>query len=77
MPLNHFPLILLLILMACTSGRAQNLEENYELPSLSPLGKVEQIVGNTTITVTYERPSARGRKIFGGLVPWDKVWRTG
>ena len=27
--------------------------------------------------VEYERPSARGRKIFGGLVPYDKVWRTG
>ena len=30
-----------------------------------------------TVTVNYAQPSMRGRKIFGGLVPYDKVWRTG
>ena len=30
-----------------------------------------------TITIQYSRPSMRGREIFGGLVPYDKVWRTG
>lgn len=30
-----------------------------------------------TVTVNYAQPSTRGRKIFGGLVPYDKVWRTG
>lgn len=65
---------LLFILVASTCGRAQS---TYELPSLSPLGTLEQVVGNTTVTISYERPSVRGRKIFGGLVPWDKVWRTG
>lgn len=30
-----------------------------------------------TITINYAQPSMRGRKIFGGLVPYDKVWRTG
>jgi len=48
-----------------------------EFPSLSPLGEVKQQVGFTTIEVSYERPSARDRKIYGGLVPWGKVWRTG
>ncbi len=36
-----------------------------------------QKVGFTVITVEYERPAARGRKIFGELVPYDKIWRTG
>ncbi len=48
-----------------------------ELPQPSPAGKVEQIVGLTKVTVEYSRPSAKGRKIFGDLVPFDKVWRTG
>ncbi len=30
-----------------------------------------------TVTIQYSRPSIRGRKIFGGLVPYDEVWRTG
>jgi tetratricopeptide (TPR) repeat protein len=38
---------------------------------------ISQIVGTTKIEVEYERPSVRKRKIFGELVPWNKVWRTG
>ncbi len=48
-----------------------------EYPSLSPKGRIIQMVGNTSIEIEYERPSARDRKIFDGLVPWNKVWRTG
>jgi len=48
-----------------------------QIPSFSPLGTIQQVVGNTTIEVEYERPLTRGRAIYGGLVPWDKVWRTG
>jgi tetratricopeptide (TPR) repeat protein len=65
-----------LILMAigfCVN--AQN--DDYPYPSLSPKGKITQVVGNTTIEVEYERPSARKRQVFGSLVPWNKVWRTG
>lgn len=46
-------------------------------PALSPGGSISQLVGFTTITVDYERPAARGRKIFGDLVPYNEVWRTG
>lgn len=48
-----------------------------ELPRVSPLGKVEQQVGLTNISIEYSRPSVRGRKIFGELVPFEKVWRLG
>ena len=47
------------------------------LPQSSPPGHVEQIVGLTTIKVDYARPSKRDRVIFGDLVPFGKVWRTG
>ena len=48
-----------------------------DLPQPSPLGKVEQVIGLTTVSVEYSRPSVKGRAIFGDLVPMDKVWRTG
>jgi Protein of unknown function (DUF2911) len=46
-------------------------------PASSPVATVTQAVGLTKITVEYSRPAVRGRKIFGDLVPFDKVWRTG
>ena len=52
-------------------------DDAYPFPSLSPKGVIHQQVGNTTIQIEYERPSVRKRPIFGGLVPWGKVWRTG
>ena len=44
---------------------------------LSPAASVSQTVGLTDITVTYHRPGVKGRKIWGELVPYDKVWRAG
>ncbi|HNR55557.1 MAG TPA: DUF2911 domain-containing protein, partial [Flavobacteriales bacterium] len=48
-----------------------------DLPQPSPKGEVEQIVGLTKVEVEYSRPSIKGRVIFGDLVPYDKLWRTG
>src|SRR5687768_7745521 len=44
-----------------------------EIPR-SQLGAVVQSVAGTTIDVRYRRPVARGRDLFGALVPWDRVW---
>jgi len=46
-------------------------------PPLSPPGQAAVTIGAATITIDYSRPSIRGRKIMGDLVPFDKVWRTG
>ena len=46
-------------------------------PLLSPNATVAQTIGITKAEVVYSRPSVRGRVIWGELVPWDKVWRTG
>lgn len=46
-------------------------------PAKSPAAEIEQVVGNTTIEVDYARPSARGRTIYGDLVPYGEVWRAG
>ncbi len=45
---------------------------------LSPPGEASvKFDDGKTVTIQYSRPSMRGRKIFGGLVPYDQVWRTG
>ena len=48
-----------------------------ETPRPSPKGKVEQKVGVMDVSITYSRPGIKGRKVFGGLVPYGQVWRTG
>ena len=47
------------------------------LGSLSPGDSVKATVAGAAVAVRYSRPSARGRVIFGGVVPWNQVWRTG
>ena len=46
-------------------------------PRPSPNASVSQTVGLTDVEIVYSRPSKRGREIFGGLVPYGRVWRTG
>ena len=48
-----------------------------ELPQPSPKARVEQRVGLTDFAVDYSSPGVKGRKIWGGLVPFDQLWRTG
>ena len=48
-----------------------------KLPAVSQHASITQTVGLTDITITYSRPGVKGRTIFGGLVPYGKVWRTG
>jgi len=52
-------------------------EKQIPYPHLSPLQKIETKVGIVDFTLVYSRPSMRGRKIFGDLVPYNKIWRTG
>lgn len=46
-------------------------------PAASPAATVTQRVGLTDIQINYNRPGAKGRQVFGSLVPYDHVWRTG
>lgn len=51
--------------------------ERFPTPQPSPHARVEETVGITTIAVDYHRPSVKGRVIWGGLVPYDVIWRAG
>ena len=56
---------------------AQAPAPKLEFPAASPAATIKQRVGFTDIEINYSRPSMRGRKIFGGLLPYGEVWRTG
>lgn len=51
--------------------------QQIEMPQASPAASISQKIGLTDVSVTYSRPSSKGRKIFGTLVPYGDVWRTG
>ena len=53
------------------------VQSQISTPAPSPASTLIQKVGLTDVTVEYSRPSMRGRTIFGDLVPYDKLWRTG
>lgn len=57
-------------------GHAQ-LQAQPDLPRPSPNAKVSQFIGLTEVTVEYSSPAVKGRKIWGGVVPYDQLWRTG
>ena len=65
------------ILMFCAVMVAFSIDAQIQTPQPSPFTKIEQKVGLTDITLEYSRPAMRGRKIFGDLVPYGKMWRTG
>ncbi|HYC87642.1 MAG TPA: DUF2911 domain-containing protein [Thermoanaerobaculia bacterium] len=60
------------ILLAATAAYGQ-----VRTPRPSPKSSLMQSVGLTDITINYNRPGVKGRQIWGALVPYDKVWRTG
>ncbi len=53
------------------------IEAQVKTPQPSPKATVNQVVGLTDVSIDYSRPSMKGRTIFGDLVPFGKLWRTG
>jgi hypothetical protein len=62
--------------LVCGSGSFAQAPKP-EKPAASPACTLKQRVGLTDIEIVYSRPGMKGRQVFGGLVPYDKVWRTG
>jgi hypothetical protein len=56
---------------------AQGAPGSIEVPAPSPRARVEQRVGITDVAIDYSSPGVKGRKIWGQVVPYDKVWRAG
>ena len=70
--LKNISLILLLVAGFATISLGQ-----LRTPAPSPSAKFVQTVGLTDVTIEYSRPGVKGRDVFGDLVPFDKIWRTG
>lgn len=67
-------ILVALLIAACASAvSAQELK----LPVLSPTSTITQEFSTSKLEITYSRPSARGRAVFGEVVGWGEVWRTG
>ncbi|MBK5257832.1 MAG: DUF2911 domain-containing protein [Vicinamibacteria bacterium] len=65
--------IFTIMLLVAAATQAQQLN----LPRPSPKASLMQNVGTTEITINYARPGVKNRQIWGALVPYDAVWRTG
>ena len=66
-------LLVFLFIVFYYSGVSQTID----MPTLSPFSEISQEIGLTEIKLSYSRPSAKGRVIFGDLVPYGVTWRTG
>ena len=56
---------------------ATNVDAQLKIPPASSFQSIKQSFALSEINLEYSRPNAKGRKIFGGLVPYGKIWRTG
>jgi len=75
---SFFVLVLLSFLVCAFSLNAQNNQGKQEKkPRVSPKAGVMQTIGITDVNISYSRPGVKNRKIWGELVPYNKVWRAG
>jgi Protein of unknown function (DUF2911) len=65
-------LFIIIFSLSCLGGQAQ-----IKTPATSPKSTISQGIGLSNVSIEYSRPAVKGRKIFGDLVPYGKVWRTG
>ena len=66
-----------LSLVALMGALTLTAKAQIQTPQPSPTAKLTQTVGLTEVTVDYSRPGMKGRAIFGDLVPFGTIWRTG
>lgn len=69
-------IVLSIVLLAAIAGNGM-AQSPLKLPALSPNAKLVQDFSISNIEISYSRPSMRGRKIMGDIVPYGHVWRTG
>lgn len=70
--INYLMTILTTLLLLFASSSVAQAQQQA-----SPRGSAEVTIDGKKISIDYGRPYAKGRKIMGGLVPYDQVWRTG
>lgn len=66
-----------LTLLVCALIGSTAYSQNLKTPAASPATTIKQDFALSSVEIAYSRPGAKDRKIFGDLVPFGKVWRTG
>jgi hypothetical protein len=66
-----------IVLVLCSAAASAHAQPALELPQPSPHARTEQRVGVTDFAIDYSSPGVKGRKIWGDLLPYDKLWRAG
>jgi tetratricopeptide (TPR) repeat protein len=66
-----------LIICGCIVAAAFTAQAQLKTPAPSPTQTIKQDFGVSSVELVYSRPGIKGRKIFGDLVPYGQVWRTG
>jgi hypothetical protein len=66
-----------LFLTAMLASTCIAMSAQVKMPAPSPTQTIKQDFGIGSIELTYSRPGTKDRKIFGDLVPYNKIWRTG
>ncbi len=74
---SRFRLCFLLTAAALIAVPAAHAQRGDDTDRASKNGRTEATIDDVSIVIEYGRPNVRGRTIWGELVPWDKVWRTG
>ena len=73
-----FTLTVILLTIFLTGFSSTDIySQQKEEVRISPKAEVKQVVGFTEVTIDYSRPGVKGRTIWGGLVPYNTVWRAG
>lgn len=72
-----FILVILILSSQLSAQKYFNIHRPMTLPDKSQEARVQQQIGYTNISIQYHSPGARGRKIWGGMVPYGRVWRAG
>src|SRR3954470_15725086 len=70
-------LVSAVVVTICGAASVASAQSAIELPQPSPKARVEQRVGITDVAIDYSSPGVKGRKIWGELIAYDKVWRAG
>jgi hypothetical protein len=75
-PVLSFALCTLIVMFFANPAAAQQ-QQPLRIPRTSQSASVTQTIGVTDVTIKYSRPGVKNRTIWGGLVPYNEVWRTG
>lgn len=73
---NRYPLLLVAVLTTLLALPTL-AQRGSDKPRVSPNSSVSQTIGVTEVTISYGRPGVKGRTVWGELVPYGQVWRTG